>query len=398
LAFGLCYKHTMLKVRNKRLRIGLRLLLGFFILIVVVFAGVSVYVESNKTQLLEKLRKGINENLRGDLQYRKADITIWRNFPFIGVRLYDVNLEDSVYHMPFIKMKEVQVQVSLLQLLRKNTELRNLKLSDGVLHFFTDSSGYTNKYLTQLKKKKDSSIKHDIMLNHAALRNVRVILENRQRNKLFDFVFRKLDAGIASSGNLINIDLKNDVVVNTLAFSMKKGSYLKSQPIKMNIDLTYDKAAATLSFKEETFKVNGHNYLMKGKFMVRGQGYFELDARTKDAPYNKLLAVFPENIASKLRLINLEKSIDAQAHLNGGLGFRSVPKVFATWVVKKNTLTTEVAKFTDCSFTGSFSNEKVKGLGFTDPNSEIVLNNFSGNWDGIALSGKNISVTNLVEP
>jgi len=49
-------------------------------------------------------------------------------------------------------------------------------------------------------------------------------------------------------------------------------------------------------------------------------------------------------------------------------------------------------------FTGSFNNEKVKGQGFTDENTEIIINDFAGNWEGIQLNGKKISVNNLVTP
>lgn len=388
----------MLKVQSKPLRIFLRVVLGLMILVVLLFAGLSIYIESNKAALLNKVRKGISENLRGDIQYQKADITIWKNFPFVGLRLYDVKLEDSVYHMPMFKMKEVHLEVSLLQLVKKDTELRNLQLSDGVIHLFTDTSGYTNKYLTELRKKKDTTIKRGVLLNHASLRNVQLILENRKRNKLFDFLFKKLDADIASTKDVVKIELDNDAFINSMAFSLEKGSYLKSQPIRMNVDLVYDKTAATLSFDEETFELNDHDYLMKGKFMLRGDGYFDLDIKTRNAPFQKLQSVFSNNIGSKLRKFNIEKPIDVQAHLNGPLGYKTVPKVYASWTVKNNTLTTDVAQFSNCSFTGSFSNEKLKGAGFSDQNSEVVLQSFSGNWDGIALSGKDISITNLIDP
>lgn len=398
MAFGLRRKYAMLKVRNKGLRITLRLLGGFLILILLLFAGLSIYVESNKTQLLDKLRDGISKSINGDLQYRKADIKIWKNFPFIGVHLYDVNLEDSVYHTPFFKMREVQVQVSLLQLIRKNTELRNLKLSDGIIHVFTDTSGYTNRYLTQSIRKKDTSIKREVLLNHATLSNVQLILENKKRDRSFDFLFKKLDADISLDKNIFKVTLHNDAVVNNMSFKNRKGSFVKGQSIKMKIDLVFNKASEILSFDEQIFEINDQDYLIKGKFRLERDGFFNLDIKTKNAPYTKLLAILSQHISSQIGRFKLEKPIDVQANINGGLGPKSVPKVFATWTVKQNTLTTDIAKFTACNFTGSFSNEKVKGQGFTDPNSVIVLNNFSGNWEGIDLHAKNITVSNLIDP
>jgi hypothetical protein len=388
----------MLRIRNKAARITVKVLLCLFGIVLVLFAVVSIYVESNKKEILDKLRKGISENLRSEIKYRDADITIWRNFPFIGVRFYDISVQDSVYHMPFFQMKEVAGKVSLVQYFRKDIELRDLYLANGVLHVFTDTSGYTNRYLIKFRKNDTARQGKHVLLNHASLRNVRLILENRQRSKLFDFVFQKLDADIDLSGQLWKIGLKNKALINSMAFNLEKGSYVKGQTMEMNADLVYDTAAHLLSFKEEKFFVNGQAYYMKGRFVVKAPGSFSLSIRTKNAAYKNILQVFPYNIASKLAKFNIEKPIDAEATLTGPLTYKTVPKISASWTVKNNVLVTEVAKFTNCSFTGSFSNEKVSQRGFTDENSEIKLNTFTGNWEGILLNGKNITVTNLVNP
>jgi hypothetical protein len=388
----------MLRIRNKAARITVKVLLCLFGFVLVLFACVSIYVESNKKEILDKVRKGISRNLRSEITYRDADITIWRNFPFIGVRFYDIDVRDSVYHMPFFSMKEVAGKVSVMQYFRKNIELRDLYLANGTLHVFTDTSGYSNRYLARFKKNDTSSEKKQVLLNHASLRNVRLILENRQRNKLFDFVFERLDADINLGGRRWTIDLKNKVLVNSMAFNLAKGSYVKGQTIEMNADLVYDTAAHLLSFKEEKFVINGQPYYMKGQFVVKAPGSFSLSIRTKHAAYKNIQQVFPNNIASKLGKFNIEKPIDAEATLVGPLTYRTVPKITASWTVKNNVLVTEAARFTNCSFTGTFSNEKVSKRGFTDQNSEITLKTFTGNWEGISLNGKNITVTNLVDP
>jgi hypothetical protein len=388
----------MLKIKNKPVRVAVKLLLYFFGFVILLFAAISIYVETNKKQLLEQLRKGVNQNLRSEIKYRDADITIWQNFPFIAVRFYDISIEDSTYHMPFFRMKEVAGQISLLQYFRKTIELRDVYCSDGVVHLFTDSSGYTNKYLLKYKKKEGTAAKKEVMLNHATFKNVQVILENRQRNKLFDFLFKSLYADISKSGEDYDIGLSNKAIINNMAFNLARGSYLKGQSIDMDIDLHIDRKKAELSFNEERFKVDGHSYFMKGKFIMKGDGYFNLDVHTEDAPYEKLRHIFAENIATKLGQFNIENPLDVKASLEGPLAFQTTPKVLATWKVKDNVLTTAVAKFTNCSFTGAYTNEKVKGNGFTDPNSEIVLNTFTGNWEGISLNGKDITVTNLTNP
>jgi hypothetical protein len=388
----------MLSIKNKPARITVKLLLYLLGAIILLFAAISIYVEINKKDILNSLRKGVSENLKGEVKYRDADISIWKNFPFIRVHFYDMSIRDSVYHMPFVQLKEVAGQVSVWQYFRKNIEVSNLYLEGGVLHVFTDTTGYTNKYLMELQKKEVPKEKKELRLNKVTLSDVRLILENRQRNKLFDFQFKRLVAAVDYEGDILDINLKNNAVVNSMAFNLAKGSYLKGQSVKMNADVRFDPKNATVSFNEEKILLDDQPYFVKGNFYLRDKGRFNLSVRTKNAPYSNIQGVVPQNISSKLKKFNLEKPIDLEAQIEGPLAYRTVPRVVATWKVKNNTLTTSAATFTNCSFTGTFNNEKVKGAGFTDQNSEIALKQLTGNWEGIILNGKSITVTNLVDP
>lgn len=388
----------MLKMRNKPARTAVKLLLytlGFVLLLLVVL---SAYVEFNKKQLLEKIRQTTSKTLRSEITYKNADISIWQNFPYIGIHLYDVYVEDSVYHQPFFQMQEVKGQVSLMQVFRKNVQLRGVSLKNGSIHLFTDTTGYTNKYLLQVKKQKDSSGKSDFSIDRASLTNVSIILENKQRNKLFNFLFHELDAALSTSGEVWNIDLETKALVKSMGFNLAKGSYLKDQVIQVAANLRYNKADAMLSFNNENFKIDEHSYVLSGNFMLRGDGHFDLSIKSKQAPYHKLQRLLPANIITKLNKIKLQKAIDVEASIKGPMAYKTVPHVQVSWNVKNNMLITEVAQLSGCSFTGTFNNQRVKGQPLTDENSEIVLKNFIGNWDGIRLSGKHISINNLVDP
>jgi len=385
-------------LRYQPLRIALKLLAWAGGIMLLLLVAASVYIEVNKKTLLEKFRKEVSANLRSEVVFRDADITIWKNFPYIGLHLYDIHVEDSVYHQPFFTMKEVTGKISLLQYFKKDVELRDLSLKDGVLHLLTDSTGYTNKYLLQFKKPGAKKTSGEVILNHATLKNVQLIMENRKRNKRFDFIFHSLTAGIEKDGDVYAVSLHNDAVVNSMTFNREKGSYLEHQSIQMDIDLRYDTQQALLSFDEQEFKINAQTYLLKGRFSLRDEGYFTLSVKTRNAPYKKLQQVLSANIANKLAKCDMLAPIDASALLEGPLAYRTTPRITAQWTVTNNTLVTDVATFSQCSFKGSFTNENIKGGGFTDPNSAIVLRDFSGNWEGIPLKGKEISICNLKDP
>jgi hypothetical protein len=387
----------MLKIRNRFARIAVKTLAYFTAIVLLLFTGLSIYVSINKDKILSGFKDTLNKNIKGKLSYSEADITIWKHFPFIGLHIYDVKLTDSL-NIPLLEMKEAAVKVSLLQYFNNKTSLRNLSAKNGYLHIITDTSGYTNKYLLQSQKKEKDTTKGGLELNHASLKNVRVILENRQKNKRYNVLFKDLDAKIKTSGDEIKIDLKQESLIEGLGFNLDKGSFLKKQTFKTNIDLRFNKKTEVLSFDETKVYIANHPYFLKGIFRLEETGSFVLDINTTKAPFNNLRNIFAEKTANNIKDIQFEKPIDVTAKLEGSLAYRSIPKITASWKVKDNNLTTPVATLSNVSFAGSFSNEIIKGQPMTDENSGATLRSFKGNWDGIALSGDNITINNLVNP
>lgn len=387
----------MLKIRNRFARITVKTLIYFSAVVLLLFTGLSIYVSINKNKILSGFKDTLNKNIKGKLSYSEADITIWKHFPFIGLHIYDVKLTDSL-NIPLLEMKEAAVKVSLLQYFNNKTSLRNLTARNGYLHIITDTSGYTNKYLLQSQKKEKDTAKGGLELNHASLKNVRIILENRQKNKRYNVLFKELDAAINTSGDEMTIELEQESLIEGLGFNLAKGSFLKKQLFKTDIDLRFNKKTEVLSFDETKVYIANHPYLLKGIFRLEETGSFVLDIKTKKAPFSNLRNIFAEKTANNIKDIQFEKPIDVTAKLEGSLAYRSIPRITASWKVKDNHLTTPVATLSNVSFDGSFSNEIVKGQPMTDENSGATLRSFKGNWDGIALSGDNITIKDLVNP
>ncbi|MEO8173168.1 MAG: AsmA-like C-terminal region-containing protein, partial [Sediminibacterium sp.] len=74
------------------------------------------------------------------------------------------------------------------------------------------------------------------------------------------------------------------------------------------------------------------------------------------------------------------------------------PLVIAKWATEKNSIKTPLLDFTNCSFSGLYTNEVIKDSPRLDPNSKIEVYNFSGNWRGLTMSAPVIVIRNLVTP
>ena len=74
------------------------------------------------------------------------------------------------------------------------------------------------------------------------------------------------------------------------------------------------------------------------------------------------------------------------------------PLILVIFDTKETHLTTPFLEFDNATFKGYFTNEVVAGLPRKDPNSEIVLSNFSATWQDFPVTSDKIEVVNLVVP
>ncbi len=114
------------------------------------------YVEIKKKSLLEKARTEINKQINGSVQIGQLDISLFRHFPSITLRLSDVVLRDSAWpqhHHDLLQAGNVYISCSLLRSLRhRRIELSTIFLEHGTINFYQDSTGYNNTYLIKERK------------------------------------------------------------------------------------------------------------------------------------------------------------------------------------------------------------------------------------------------------
>ncbi len=367
---------------------------GIYLLLLI---AASIYANANKEKFTGIVTDALKKSITGQVHIRQADISVWRFFPRFGVVLYDVSVTDSVYNQPFLKMKEIDVRFGLFDLIGSSKSIGSLKCIDGTLFSFTDTSGYANKYVITPKTKSSKS-GGKLDLKNVELENVSFISVNSVKHKRFEILALKLDADISREDSNYTIHLNEKCLVRQLGFNRDKGSYLKNQMIEAKWLLQYSAKDASISFGETKTSINKQPFILSGTFWLRDQGHFKINASTKKFSWQQAMQMVPENIYTKLKNVQINKPLDVTVAIDGPMAYKTIPAVHINWLTKNNQVVTPVVVLDSCSFSGNFTNEKVKGQPLTDENSEMSITGFTGKWGAIPLSGETITITNLKAP
>ncbi|MHB1179628.1 MAG: hypothetical protein ACYCZO_15020, partial [Daejeonella sp.] len=135
-------------------------LIGIIVsLISVLWMGVAFYVYYNKAELLKTITAQLNGDLNGKLTIERMEPSLIRGFPGISVSLENVLLRDSlwaVHKHDLVKAKNAYISINALSILTGAPIIKDIRIQDGSIYMFTDSSGRRN---SDIFKKKTSDEK-----------------------------------------------------------------------------------------------------------------------------------------------------------------------------------------------------------------------------------------------
>lgn len=388
-----------MKTKRQYLLKGLKIFLG---LIVVIFAAIFIYVSVNKKQIIATVISDIEAKLNGDLTVGKVELSFLRNFPSVSVLLHDVSLKDTMYathqHSIF-KAKEVFANLAISRLISKGPPLKGLRIDQGELYLFTDSTGYTNTYLLKGKKNATGSKARakGSDLKKIELNNVRVVLDDQSRKKFHNVLVNHIKIKVDDGAEKMELSSKTDLVIKSLGFNTQRGTFLNEKSLTGNFKVNIDKLTNQLFFDNIRVKISGQPFDLTGRFdLGGGHGKFMLNVASRNIEYAFIKSLLPARISKSLSIVELDKPLDVKAQLSGSKGIE--PLVNASWTAKKTILKTPFLDFDDATFSGTFTNEVVAGVPRKDPNSRVVISGFTATWHEMPVKANSIAINNLTTP
>ena len=393
-------QHTLKKIA-KNIGKGLAAVL---LLVIVLYAALFIYFKANKKKIIAEVHKEIREKVKGNIQIGDIDVGVFRHFPNTTVVLKDILITDSLFSIhktPLLKARLAGIEINIWKALFKDDPITGISVEDGQVNLFTDSTGYTNQYILTPKQrslpgdKKESS---GNMIEDIRLDNMRLKMENRIKEKLYDIEAISLKCSIETNDTALHFNTKNDLLIHTVTFNAQKGGFMQEASFKGSFPVTFNKVTKQIIFKNNSIKLKNHPFLFSGKFSTTGSKPYTIIVSTKKILYDLGKSLLPQKVNNSLSIVEIEKPIDVKATIMGYLKPGS-PLVKVEWnTTQPNYISTPFAEIENATFSGSYTNQVIVGKERNDANSQLVFNNFTGYWEGIKILSDKIVIDNLSDP
>ncbi|MEO6868749.1 MAG: AsmA-like C-terminal region-containing protein [Ginsengibacter sp.] len=389
---------------KKNIKFLLKIVAAFIGLILILYFILLGYVETHKQYLISRLSEEMSKRINGNVKLRSIDVGVFNSFPNVSLVVSDISITDSMaafHHHTFFKAKKLYVSMALLSLIKGAFQLRGITSEDGVIDIYTDSSGYSNDYLLkphQDTNTKNKSSENSSVLPFLKLKNFRFILDDKQKDKLYDIVAHKLAVKFSDEDSVLQINTNADLMIHSLAFNLDRGSFLKDKSFVGNFKLLFHKINKQLSGDKNQVEIDHQPFIITSRFDLKGPDpQFYMSIESKKLFYSLGKTLLPREIEKSLSIVNVDGPIDVAAIIDGPLKGGD-PMINVNWQISKTDLTTPFTSFTSASFKGTFTNHVNDSLPRKDPNSKISISDFSADWNGIPVYSKLMEIDNLSEP
>jgi len=371
------------------------------LLFLLAWAILAWYIRTHKQELLQKLTTSLSEQTGGTVAVKDLSLTLWEDFPHMAISLTDVSLHDSLYSRHGIDLANIHqlfLRTGVVGLVTRKINVRKFILKGGSIHLFTDSTGYSNKYLLQSRdttKKK----RRDVFVKAFLLQDIDLTISDVPKNKNYALHINALEGRGRKRGQLLHYRLQTDLFIGGLGFNLAAGEYLENAVVSgpMQVDVDQDKKEALVHSKE--LNIGNVPLTIAARFNFKSRpAVYEIHLSGKAIPFEQAKKWITKKIRSKLELVSLENPIAMTCDLSGLMKFRDTPIVHVTWQVKNNILSTEYGDFTAANFSGDFTNQLKQGGWHNDPNSGVRILQFTGKISGIPLEIDTLQVENLIYP
>ncbi len=389
---GMANTVVLKRSKRKRLLKAIAIICGVFIFL---FIALSVVIQIKKDEILSSINKEISEKIQGKVQIGKMDVSLLRHFPSISVFMENVSVGDSLvqyHHQPLLQMKEITVDIKWAALFNAKDKVKRITATEGKVVIFTDTSGYSNKYIFKnepSKKNNSGSIMPDIVLEKVEFLMYDLIKEKKQHHRITHFELSENSAG--------SFEANMDIQVLAMIFNVNKGSFLKNKNLKGKFSFNKNEEGI-FSFKNIRLNIQKHPFYLTGKFLTkRDRQPFELKVSADKILYNEIRSLLPEKVSASLAIADADQPMNVKAEIFGTLK-SGRPLVNVSWDAQNTNLKTPLQNFDSASFSGTYTNELTKGLPRNDPNSRIVISNFKAIWKGMPVESKKMEILDLKNP
>ncbi|HET8884816.1 MAG TPA: AsmA-like C-terminal region-containing protein [Salinimicrobium sp.] len=308
-------------------------IIGITLLVIFIFILIAPFIFEK--QMVDYVKKTVNENLNATVAFTDTDLSFIRNFPQASLSLENLSV---INNEPFegdtlFFAENVSLNMSIKELFNSAEEpmkVNDFQISDAVINIKIDSLGNSN-YDIAIKEdapvedesKPSSGFSFDVQHYEIADSEVNYIdkggkiylkVEDFDHQGTGNFAAAVSDLSTHSSG--------------LISFNFDGTQYLERNAIKLDADFKMDLENQKYTFLENEAVINQLPLTFNGFIEVNeDHNFIDISFKTPSSSFKNFLAVMPKEYSKNIENVATEGEFIVTGFLNGRVDETYIPKL-----------------------------------------------------------------------
>ncbi len=249
-----------------------------------------------KGELLEFLKKEINEQVEAKVDFEDLDISLFSDFPSISLSLVKLSVVgiDSFEGQQLLSTEELVIGTDISSVIKpkEGINIRSILINEPQINLIVDQSGNSNYDIAPESKESSSDHSFFGQIEKYEIRNGNIRYKDKLNNTSLSI--KNLDH--TGSGHFENIvfDLSTDTSIEEISMSSGGVRYLNQAQVKAEVDLGIDMDKSSYEFKKNLIQLNDLDLSLEGTVTQRNEALdLDLNIAAPNNSVSSILSMIP---------------------------------------------------------------------------------------------------------
>ena len=328
--------------------------------IVIAIGGLIFYIQNNQSEIIKGEIAKLNKEHKGLVSIGDSELSIFKNFPHIAIKVYDVKiLENKQDNAPVVMdVKDIYVGFNLWDILSGNYDIQSLLIENGVFNLIIHEDNTTNIQNSLASYSDTTATTTNIHLKKIKLKNLDVhTLDEATQTDVEKYIYSG-KGGFSQKDSIIAAHIDTDFELNVI--KNNDTTFIHKKHFEIYTDLEFNTNSGFLDIQPSGIVMENGNFDLEGSIDTKNDVNLDLSIKGTKPNFDLLIAFAPKDVIPVLDKYRNAGEIYFNASIKGPSNKDNKPFINANFGAKKAFLenTKKKKKIDKMGFDGHFTNGK----------------------------------------
>ncbi|MES2812509.1 MAG: AsmA family protein [Bacteroidota bacterium] len=272
-------------------------------------------------KIAEEVKSFANKKLKGELDFKEANLSFFNHFPSLTLTLTDFSLKGSAPYQNenLVKAQDVSFGVNLKSLLFDSAiKIDEIYVSDAEMNVLISEKGQANYnvYVSEPSSKEEKSSETELRLDRIQIENTHLIYNDKSAKILINAVgFNYLGKGDLDKAIF---DLETEAEIDSFDFTFGGEEYLKNKKVNADLITQINTSSLAFVFQQNNLVINQLPIDFIGKLNFLKSGYqLDFKINSEDSNLHDFFTALPPQYVKWLEKTEIGGKTDLLLTLKG---------------------------------------------------------------------------------